>query len=163
MIAVRNKFVHFPSPPIDDERAFAGDWLLDRVSGLVDSAATAIQRLQIDARALHIELRSHVAGSVVDLSAEVNGEATELSVAGERFYVQALFEADALIWELEYQGAHGCARVRRVMRSSKQGSQLIAERVDLNPDGAPIAVRTEYWTRAGRPRAARDSLAVQSQ
>lgn len=154
MVAASDKFLHFPSPTMDGEHAFAGDWSLDRISGLVDPATTAIQRLQIDARALHIQLKGYSKESVVDLSAELNGEARELTIAGEKFCAQALFEADALIWELEHQSARGCARVRRVMRASTQGSELIAERVDLNPDGAPIALRTEYWTRAAQSRAA---------
>lgn len=149
MVAVRNDLVQSVGLRPFNDAALTGEWVLDRVSGLIDCAMAAIQRLRIDAHALHIELKSRH-DAAFRLRAELNGEATELQVAGEIYCAQALLEGAALIWEIEHQTAHGCARIRRVMRLSAQGSELIGERVDLNPEGVPVALRTEYWTRAGR-------------
>ncbi|MET0661205.1 MAG: hypothetical protein ABW110_23960 [Steroidobacteraceae bacterium] len=161
MVAAHNEFLAPASQfPLDEVRVFIGEWLLDRVSGLVDSATVAIQRLRIDARTLHIELKRNDQTSLWSLTAELNGEAIELAAGDDKYSVQALFEAEALIWEIEHQSVRGIERTRRVMRSSTQGSQLIAERVDMNPEGIPIALRTEYWARAGRSNAVHDADSV---
>ncbi|MET0988203.1 MAG: hypothetical protein ABW034_22620 [Steroidobacteraceae bacterium] len=161
MVAAHNEFlVSVNQPPFDEERVFVGEWLLDRVSGLVDCATVATQRLRIDARMLHIELKRNVHSSAFSLTVELNGEAVEFAAGDDKYSAQALFEADALIWEIEHESARGIERIRRVMRSSTQGSQLIAERVDMNPEGVPIALRTEFWARAGRLGTVRDAGSI---
>lgn len=161
MVAARNELPASASQPLfDDARAFSGEWLLDRVSGLVDGATDAIQRLRIDAHTLQIELKGSDQTSALSITAELNGEAAEFAAGDDKYSAQALLEADALIWEIEHQSAPGSERIRRVMRASTQGSQLIAERVDMNPEGIPIALRTEYWARAGRSSTVHDAGSI---
>jgi hypothetical protein len=150
MVAARSDFLK-PQQDSAPEHAFVGAWQLDRVSGLVDPASAAIGHLTLDTRSLQLELRVQHEGTLL-LQAELNGESVALSLGNETYCAQALLEGEALVWELEHQAPAGCERVRRVMHRSEQGSQLIAERVDLNEAGAPMALRTEYWTRAGVTR-----------
>ena len=135
----------------DASHGFTGEWLLDRINGLIDATIISVQRLRIDARALHIELHLRDSEYRWSVTAELNGDMVEVRSDSATCMVQALLEGHALIWELEHHGGGECTRVRRVMHVSKQGSQLIAERVDMNAEGAPLVVRTEYWTQAGTP------------
>jgi hypothetical protein len=151
MVAASNEFFHSNIRVLDDENpAFIGEWVLDRVSGLVDCANIAIQRLRIDAHALHLQIKRLDDASFCDLSVELNGEAVETRNGTEAYCLQALLEADALVWELEQISSQRNARIRRVMRTSQNGEELIVDRVDMNAQGVPIALRTEYWTRVGR-------------
>lgn len=152
MAAVRSDFLKTDPDSATIAHAFVGAWQLDRVSGLVDCASEPIGHLSLDARTLQLELTSRADARALILTAELNGESVELSTGDETYCAQALLEGEALVWELERLASGGCERVRRVMRRSEQGSQLIAERVDLNAAGAPLALRTEYWTRASVAR-----------
>lgn len=153
MVAARKEFVAIGAAVVA-EPGFAGDWVLDRVHGLIDATAMVVQRLRIDEQALHVEIRRRGAEQAVLLTGELNGGVAEARSENASCSVQALLEGHALIWELDYEADGECARVRRVMQLSKQGSQLLAERVDMNTDGVLLAVRTEYWTRAGVGRPA---------
>jgi hypothetical protein len=152
MVAARHELLITPVGPAPDaDHGFAGEWLLDRIHGLMDATHISVQRVRLDARSLHIDLRVRESQQVLSVTAELNGYMVEVRSDLATCAVQALLEGDALIWELEHHGGAECTRVRRVMHLSKQGSQLIAERVDMNADGVPLVVRTEYWTRAGSP------------
>ena len=149
MVAARQDFLE-AGKRADEPHGFVGEWILHRVSGLVDAASVAIHRLLVDETTLHVMLPGAADGSLV-LCVELDGAMVDARSNGEGYCVQALLEAETLVWELEQHRAQGdCTRVRRVMRPSKQGSQLIAERVDLNADGGLIGLRTEYWTRTGQ-------------
>jgi hypothetical protein len=150
MVAARNDFLSTESlATFDDHQAFAGEWHLDRISGLVvDKDEVTIRRLRIDDRALHVEVRWRGSEAPQMVTVDLQGGAAELRDGARTCNVQTLLEGESLVWELEWTSPERSARVRRVMRSSKQGSQLIAERVDLSEAGTPIALQTEYWTRA---------------
>lgn len=156
MVAASSDFLARPAL-LDAEHPFIGDWHMDRISGLVDAEPVTIKRMRIDQRLLHVELKVSDA-RLHSISAELNGDTVELRDEAAACSVQALLacsvqallEGDGIVWELEYQTPTRTARTRRVMHSSKQGAQLIAERVDLNTEGSPTALRTEYWARAGQ-------------
>jgi hypothetical protein len=150
MVAVRQDFLDAGNDAEVPVHGFVGEWILDRVSGLVDSASIAIHRLLIDETALHVVLPATADESLV-LHVALDGAMVDACRDGEGYCIQALLEAETLVWELEQHRAQGdCTQVRRVMRPSKQGSQLIVERVDLNADGRLRGIRTEYWTRTGQ-------------
>lgn len=147
MVAARHDLLPPRSAQLDAQNAFIGVWCLDRVSGLIGAEALSIRRLRIDERALHVELHFRDVSAARLLTAELNGDTVELRTDTATCTVQTLLEGDVLVWEIELQSSVGGLRVRRVMHSSKRGSQLVAERVDMNAEGTPIALRTEYWAR----------------
>lgn len=148
MVAAYTTLQQTEHEPIGGAHAFVGDWQLDRVSGLLDAMGDMWQHVRIDACTLQLTMTLAGRGEPLTLTAELNGESVEATVGDHRYCAQALLEGGVLVWEVERQTPLGCERVRRVMHPSKQGSQLIAERVALNPAGAPVALCTEYWIRA---------------
>src|SRR5262245_5847555 len=144
MVVVSKELLNGSPPfvPLDAHNAFVGEWLLDRVNGLVDAEVLTIRRVRIDERALTVDLRCPRSPIEHAVIAELNGDSIELRHDNNSCTVQALLEGDGLVWEVDCQAGERCTRVRRVMHSSKQRSQLVAERVDMNAEGTPIGLRT---------------------
>lgn len=126
---------------------FYGTWQIDRVSGLYEEQG--VLSLTIDENRFVVDTKSqHAAATIV---VNFSGEVAEGHDDSGQYCVQALLEDNMLVWELERPCGAGGERVRRVMRSSDHGAQLIAECVDLSRDDTPRGLRTEYWTRVSRP------------